>query len=147
MPRSELETLHHQVGFDPRWEQAYLDRYIKLDPASAAYLVLDARVVYSNSLLIPQAEFYRVRRFYKEWAGPQGWIDNVFVILEKSGTSRAEHAVLRHERDGLADEPARRRMRLIVSHIRRAVLIARVIDLKTAEATTFADTLDGLSAG
>jgi DNA-binding CsgD family transcriptional regulator len=55
--------------------------------------------------------------------------------------------VFRHERDGLVDEEARRRMRLIVPHIRRAVLIGRVIELKKAEAATFADTLDGISAG
>jgi DNA-binding CsgD family transcriptional regulator len=41
----------------------------------------------------------------------------------------------------------RRRMRLIVPHLRRAVLIGRVIDLKTAEAATFADAADGISAG
>jgi len=41
----------------------------------------------------------------------------------------------------------RQRMRLIVPHIRRAVLVARLIDLKQTEAATFADTLDGLSAG
>jgi len=34
-----------------------------------------------------------------------------------------------------------------VPHIRRAVLCARVVDLKQAEAATYADTLDGLSAG
>ena len=55
--------------------------------------------------------------------------------------------VFRHERHGLVDDETRRRMRLIVPHIRRAVLIGRAIDLKTAEAATFADTLDGLSAG
>jgi DNA-binding CsgD family transcriptional regulator len=55
--------------------------------------------------------------------------------------------VFRHERDGLADDETRRRMRLIVPHIRRAVLIGRLIDLKAAEAATFADSLDGLSAG
>ena len=38
-------------------------------------------------------------------------------------------------------------MRLIIPHIRRAVLIGRVIELRTAEAATFADTLDGISAG
>jgi DNA-binding CsgD family transcriptional regulator len=38
-------------------------------------------------------------------------------------------------------------MRLIIPHIRRAALIGRVIDLKTAEAATFADTADGTSAG
>jgi DNA-binding CsgD family transcriptional regulator len=38
-------------------------------------------------------------------------------------------------------------MRLIVPHIRRAVLIGGLLDLKSAEAATLADTLDGLSAG
>ena len=55
--------------------------------------------------------------------------------------------VFRSERDGVADDATRRRMRLIVPHIRRAVLIGRMFDLKAAEAATFADTLDGLSVG
>ena len=38
-------------------------------------------------------------------------------------------------------------MRLIIPHIRRAALIGRVIDLKTAEADSLADTVDGISAG
>ncbi len=37
-------------------------------------------------------------------------------------------------------------MRLIVPHVRRAALIGKVIDQRTAEAATFADTLDGISA-
>jgi len=41
----------------------------------------------------------------------------------------------------------RRRMRLVFPHVRRAALIGKVIDLRTAEAATFADTLDGISAG
>jgi DNA-binding CsgD family transcriptional regulator len=40
----------------------------------------------------------------------------------------------------------RRRMALVVPHVRRAVLIGNVIDLRMAEAASFADTLDGLSA-
>ena len=38
-------------------------------------------------------------------------------------------------------------MGLIAPHLRRAVLIGKVIDLRTIEAATFADTLDGLNAG
>ena len=41
----------------------------------------------------------------------------------------------------------RRRLRLIVPHLRRAVLVGRVIDLNTATAARFADALDGLTAG
>ena len=54
--------------------------------------------------------------------------------------------VFRHERDGVVDEETRHRMRLVIPHVRRAVLISRVIDLKSAEAASFADTLDGVRA-
>jgi DNA-binding CsgD family transcriptional regulator len=37
-------------------------------------------------------------------------------------------------------------MRLIVPHIRRAVLVSRLVDLKTADAANLAGALDGLSA-
>jgi hypothetical protein len=45
------------------------------------------------------------------------------------------------------DDEMRRRMRLIVPHIRRAVLIGNVMDLTKADAAAFADTLGGLAAG
>jgi DNA-binding CsgD family transcriptional regulator len=38
-------------------------------------------------------------------------------------------------------------MSLIVPHVRRAVLIGNVLDLKTSEVMVFADTLSGLAAG
>jgi DNA-binding CsgD family transcriptional regulator len=96
--------------------------------------------------LIPYDEFIETR-FYKEWAQPQGLVDFACAVLDKSATSAAMFGVFRHERHGLVDDAARTRMRLIVPHIRRAVLVSRTIDLKTAEAATFADALDGLAAG
>jgi len=138
--------VHYEVGTEPGYSKLYFEQYAKLDPMSAAYFVLGVGEVTSNSLLIPHSEFIETR-FYKEWVHPQGWIDNIFVTLEKSSTIHAEHVVFRSERDGLADEPSRQRMRLVAPHIRRAVLIGDVIDLKTTETASFADTLDGLSAG
>jgi DNA-binding CsgD family transcriptional regulator len=41
----------------------------------------------------------------------------------------------------------RRRVDLLVPHVRRAVLIGKVIDLRTVEAAALADSLDGLAAG
>jgi DNA-binding CsgD family transcriptional regulator len=52
--------------------------------------------------------------------------------------------IFRRERDGRVDDEMRRRMRLVAPHIRRAVLMGRVIDLRTAEAPSYADTLDGI---
>ena len=137
--------IHYEVGTDPRYGRLYFDQYGKFDPLSAAYLVMDVGEVFSSSMLVPPAEFFETR-FYQEWVQPQGWIDNILVTLERSGTSQAEHVVMRHERDGIADEEARLRMRTLVPHLRRAVLIGKVINLKTTESATFADALDCISA-
>jgi hypothetical protein len=137
---------YYNFGTDGRYERLYFEKYIKFDPLSAAYFMLDVGEVTSNSMLVPPAEFFETR-FYREWVRPQGWIDNVFAILEKSKTSIVVFAAFRHERDGLADDNSRSRLRLITPHLRRAALIGKVIDLKAVEATTFADMLDGLSAG
>jgi DNA-binding CsgD family transcriptional regulator len=96
--------------------------------------------------IMPYQEFLETR-FYKEWCQPQGMVDAVTAVLDKSVTSAALFGVFRYEREGVVDDETRRRMRLVVPHIRRAVLIGRLIDLRAADAASLADTLDGLSAG
>ena len=96
--------------------------------------------------LIPYEEFVQTR-FYEESVQPQGLVDAAMAALDKSVTNFSFLALFRHQRDGLFDDEARRRMRLVVPHFRRAVLIGKVIDLKRAEAASLADTLDGISAG
>jgi DNA-binding CsgD family transcriptional regulator len=137
---------YHSFGVDPQYEQLYFGKYIKFDPLNAAYLTLAVGDVMSNSNVVDRAEFAE-SRFYQEWARPQGWVDNVFAALERSPTSIAAFVVFCHERDGIADDDTRWRLRLLAPHLRRAVLIGKVIDLKVIEAATFADALDGLSAG
>ena len=102
--------------------------------------------VFSSSTIMPHADFMQ-SRFYKEWVRPQGWYDNIGVYLDRSSEGQTALVVFRNEREGEADEPARDRLRLLVPHLRRAVLIGNLLDFKTAEAATFADALDGLSAG
>jgi len=84
---------------------------------------------------------------YREWAKPQGIVDFVSVLVDRTAVSAAIFGVFRHERNGIVDEQARRHMSLIAPHFRRAVLIGRMFEFKAAEAATFADTFDGLGAG
>jgi DNA-binding CsgD family transcriptional regulator len=137
---------YYSFGVDPQYEQLYFEKYIKFDPLNAAYLTLAVGEVMSNSNVVDRAEFIE-SHFYQGWARPQGWVDNVFAALERSPTSIAAFVVFCHERDGIADDDARGRLRLLAPHLRRAVLIGKVIDLKVIEAATFADALDGLGAG
>jgi DNA-binding CsgD family transcriptional regulator/PAS domain-containing protein len=142
----QLGKLHCEVGIDPHYRRLYFDRYARLDPVATGHFLVELEQPFAIADLMPRHEFVQTR-FYQEWVRPQGLIDFVGAALDKSTASVAMFGVLRHERNGVVDDETRHRMRLIVPHIRRAVLIGRMFDLKAAEAATFADTLDGLSAG
>jgi DNA-binding CsgD family transcriptional regulator/PAS domain-containing protein len=130
----------------PPYRQLYFDRYVKLDPCTTGQFFAEIGEPIATADLIPYEEFLQTR-FYKEWVQPQGLVDGAMAVLEKSSTNFSFLALFRHQRDGRFDDEARRRMRLVVPHFRRAVLIGRVIDLAKAEAASLADTLDGIRAG
>jgi DNA-binding CsgD family transcriptional regulator len=54
---------------------------------------------------------------------------------------------MRHHSDGFADDEMCRRFALVVPHVRRAMLIGKVIDLHKMEAAALADTCDALTSG
>jgi len=139
-------SVYYESGIDPYYRQLYFDKYVKLDPATTGHYFADVEQPIAVADIMPYQEFMETR-FYKEWVHPQGMVDFVSAVLDKSVTSAALFGVFRYQREGIVDDEMRRRMRLIVPHIRRAVLIGRLIDLKSAEAASLADTLDGLSAG
>ena len=138
--------VRYDVGIDPHYRQLYFDKYVALDPATTGHYFAELEQPVAVADLMPYQEFVETR-FYREWVRPQGLVDFVSAVLDKSATSVALFGVFRHERNGVVDDDARHRMRQIVPHIRRAVLIGRMFDLKAAEAATFADMLDGLGAG
>jgi DNA-binding CsgD family transcriptional regulator len=132
-------------GYDPEYNRKYFEKYIKLDPFTTGQFFFDIGQPVSVADIMPHGEF-RESRFYAEWVQPQHWIDAMVATLEKSVTTYAVVSVIRHERDGIVDDEARRRMALVVPHIRRAVLIGKVVDLRKIEAAALADTHDGLAA-
>jgi DNA-binding CsgD family transcriptional regulator/PAS domain-containing protein len=145
-PTAMTVTVHYQSGIDPYYLQIYLDKYVQLDPTMIAHYFADIEEPIAGADIMPHHELVETR-FYKEWIQPQGMVGNISAVLDKSATSAALFGVFRYERDGFVDDEARRRMRLIVPHIRRAVLVGGLIDLRKADAANLAGALDGLSAG
>lgn len=143
---SKTGSVAYDSGVDPYYRELYFDRYIKLDPATTGHFFSEVEEPMATADLMPYAEFLE-SRFYREWARPQGLVDFIACSLDKSATSTAMFGVFRHERDGIATDETRARMRLIVPHVRRAVLVSRLIDLKSAESSALADAFDTLSAG
>lgn len=139
-------VFYYDGGVEDRHVQRYFEEYIKMDPTTTAQFFAEVGQPFSTADLIPYEEF-KETRFYKEWARPEGQVDFVGAVIEKTATSFALYGVIRHERDGIADADALRRVGLIVPHIRRAVLIGKVIELKDVQAENLTEALDGLSAG
>jgi DNA-binding CsgD family transcriptional regulator len=139
-------NVHYEFGTDPHYRKLYFDKYLELDPATSGHCLADIGHPIAVADLMPYREFIETR-FYKEWAHPQGIVDFVSAVLDKSVTGAALFGVFRYERDGIVDDEARRRMRLVVPHIRRAMLVGRLFEFNSAEAAAFVETLDGLSAG
>jgi len=124
----------------------YFDGYVGIDPVTTCQFLFEVGQVYSIDDCIPYSEFVETR-VYKEWARPHGLVDYLSANLDKSATMLSGLIIFRNEEQGLVDNEMRRRMGLIVPHIRRAVLIGNVLDLNATEKTAFADTLSGLAAG
>src|SRR5467141_342739 len=142
---SNSENLYCYIGADPDSLRVYSESYPKLDPTADSPCFGVEQVV-STADLVPYEEFRR-GRFYQEWARPHGWVDVASAVIEKSPTSCTFLSVVRHEANGLVDDEMRRRMALLIPHVRRALLIGKTIHRKQTEAVCFSDVLDGLSAG
>ncbi len=132
-------------GIDEYFFQSYLEVYSKINPLFPITLFQDVGRVFTMLEVLPQLR-YENTRFYKEWVEPQGLLDSMASILEKSSTSCSMLAVNALERSGPVTEPMRGRMRLIVPHVQRAVAIGKLIDLKSVVLETFSETFDSLSA-
>jgi DNA-binding CsgD family transcriptional regulator/PAS domain-containing protein len=142
---SNLRSAHYHFGIECRYVRLYAETYWQFDPAGALFSC-DVGQVVSISDLVPYDEFRR-GRFYHEWARPQGWVDAAHAVLEKSATNCVYLTVIRGEAGGMVDAEMRRRMGLVVPHVRRAALIGKAIDLKQAQVAKFTDILDSLSVG
>lgn len=141
----KAENLYCYIGNEPESLQAYSESYPKLNTAADPLSVGVDQIV-STTDLMPYEEFRR-GRFYRQWARPNGWVDIASAVIEKSATSCTFLSVARHEARGMVDDEMRRRMALVIPHVRRALLIGKTINHKEAEAVCFTDILDRLSAG
>jgi DNA-binding CsgD family transcriptional regulator len=137
--------LYFASAHDPRYRELYFDTYYKVNPMFPSVVFFDVEQSYSIPDISPRDEFCRTK-FSREWLAPQGYVDVVFSVVEKTRTGCAVFSVIRDLTQGLVDDETRRRFSLIIPHVRRSLLIGRVIDLNKVEAALLADTLDTLAA-
>jgi DNA-binding CsgD family transcriptional regulator len=138
--------LYFASGYQPDFEKLYMEKYFKINPVFPTATFFDVERSLAVTDCLPRDEFCRTQ-FAREWIAPQGYIDIRFSNIEKSSNSSALFSIMRHFKDGFADDEMCRRFALVVPHVRRAMLIGKVIDLHKVEAAALADTLDTLKSG
>lgn len=85
-------------------------------------------------------------RYYREWIKPQGICDTVQAVVLRQPDRIGVFAPVRHESVGVVTDREIAIMRLLAPHIRRAVTISDMMDLKALEAQALAATLDKFAA-
>ena len=136
-------TIPHRFGFQVPLP---VELFRQIYPSAEGHFLGDLEQPVATTDLMPFAELAQ-SELYRQWAEPQGFVDFVSAVLDRTTISAVIFGIFRHQRDGMVDDQVRRHMRLIAPHIRRAVLIGRMFEFKAAEVATFVDTLDGLGAG
>jgi DNA-binding CsgD family transcriptional regulator len=139
---SKFGVTHYYCGADPYYIQLYSETHSQFDPL--AVLPPLGQVAAIPDLVA--YDEYRNGRFYQEWLKPQGCRDAANVVLEKSNP-KCPVLLTALPGNRMVDAEMRRRIGLVVPHARRALMINKAIASKQSEASGFADTLDGLSAG
>jgi DNA-binding CsgD family transcriptional regulator len=138
--------LFYQYGTEPFYLKIYQEKYVRMDPSTNCQLFAEVGDLICTDDFMDYDEFLQTR-FYREWALPQGLIDGAMGILHKTSTEVAMFGVFFHERDGRVDEAVRRRMNLLIPHVRRAVLVGKLLATEKSQAAELADTFDELHAG
>ncbi|WP_127753275.1 helix-turn-helix transcriptional regulator [Devosia sp. 1566] len=131
-------------GYGPGCWESYRDRYFHLDPLNS--WVFRSRIggvfIGSHSVLWPEV---LASTYYREWVAPQGFIDLIGATLDKSASGVAALTCIRRHEDGLADDSCAWRMRLILPHFRRALLISKLLDQHDLRPDAFVEAMDALS--
>jgi PAS domain-containing protein len=143
-----------EVGFINTWgyDPAWLDRAAKPEYTQEYIPAQNKFLRQSNGLGDPVIVFQiapelRHGRYYEEWVKPQGIIDALHLNLIHQASRLGMLTLARHESRGAVNDEDIATLRLLAPHIRRAVAISDLLDLKTLEQQALAATLDGISVG
>ncbi|MCP3379753.1 MULTISPECIES: helix-turn-helix transcriptional regulator [unclassified Bradyrhizobium] len=99
-----------------------------------------------RSQAVPE-EMILGNRYHREWAKPKGLSDAVGVALVRDKTMIGNATLAQHQSAGPIEDAQVHGLRVLAPHIRRAVTISNLFDMKTVEAATFSATVEALTAG
>src|SRR5262249_49986910 len=147
----DLHRSQHRLayawGMAPQWERRFLDHSDTLTGfyarAFSKEICLDGEPLVLSSVISGE----RAHAIFAELTRPEGITDAMQTVVLRHAGRLAVFGANRHERTDKLSDVERTTMRLLVPHIRRAVTISDLLDVKNIEVATLAATLDSFNAG
>jgi DNA-binding CsgD family transcriptional regulator/PAS domain-containing protein len=143
--RHDQFLIFRTVGIEPYWlEQTAKhvpEMHAVLSQALASWPSLDEPHVISRH--VPRA-YVETSPYFQQCLKPQGIVDVIQYFILQTPSRLAGFGMARHERHGIITDREVQLSGLLLPHVRRAVMISDVLDVKTIERTRMAEALDGL---
>ncbi len=141
--------LHVTVGADPEWIEAaphYGAEVLQLwgGPQKIPDFPLEEPIIQSQ--VTPRSQWHD-NAYFRDILAPRQMHDCVMIGLVRDAHTAGAVAFGRHADRGEVGENDINVLRLLAPHIRRAVIIGRLLEQQTAVTATFSDILEGVSAG
>jgi DNA-binding CsgD family transcriptional regulator/PAS domain-containing protein len=138
-----------QWGGDPYWMKLYEEKYAAMMPFWPNLTREEVGSIKNTRDMVKvlggDEEEIRNRPFFTEWAAPAGYHDVAACIIARNETRRGVfqlHTPLTREVVGPRDIAI---VNLLFPHVRRAVLIGDLLDMRSIASTAFTATLDALT--
>ena len=126
--------------------QAFGDEALDVWGGAARLASFPAEEPVLTSRATPRAVWANAR-FYREWARPQGIVDQVGMILARDRTLMSAIGLSVHESRAPLTDDLLDQLRLMAPHLSRAVTITGMLDSVRAQAETFQAALEATTSG
>ena len=143
--RHDRLLLHKAVGVEP-YQMEQFSKHVPeidatLDGALKSGHSLDEPYVISRHI---SPTYFETSPHFHQWAKPLGMVDFMVFFLKSTPMHLSCFSGGRHEREGIITEREIELGKLLLPHLRRAVTISEVLDVRTIVGTRMAEALDAL---
>jgi DNA-binding CsgD family transcriptional regulator len=134
-------------GIDDQWLARQSDHIAEVDQSTRRPAILalpqDEPLIVSRDF---SPEDIASSRYFNEWGRPQGLIDAAQLTFLRTVTRQGGAGFGRHERFGPLGAPEIDVVRRLAPHLRRAVQVSDLLEMKSIETEVMASALDRIAA-
>ena len=128
---------------DPSLMQTYNEKFHADNPLHERFVKFDVEEPYNIPLVMEPSQWLETR-VYREFGKPNGWLDSLGVTLLKTPSRLGSLSIARQYEVGFAGPRELDIMRLLAPHLRKAISIADLIEMRELTARTFEESFDAL---